>query len=62
MNYTEMMTDELLENVPEEIRPKLIEFENKLKSIENIVQKIEQTSIKDVHSDLNPLEGAKFDW
>jgi hypothetical protein len=55
------MTD-LLESIPEEIRPKLIEFDNKLKSIERIIQKIDEKSIKDVHSELKPLEAAKFDW
>jgi hypothetical protein len=55
-------TDDLLNNIPNEMKPKLIEFKNKLDSIESILQKFEKNSIKDIHSKLNPLEAAKFDW
>ena len=51
-----------LEGVPENVAKRFVDFSQKLKSVEDIISKIDQNMIGDLHSQMTPLEKAKYDW
>ncbi|RNA15809.1 nuclear nucleic acid-binding C1D [Brachionus plicatilis] len=53
---------EILQDVPELLKEKLVDLKGRLDNVEELVKLIESNSIHEQISRLSPLEQAKFDW
>lgn len=53
---------EILQDVPELLKEKLIDLKSRLDNVEELVQLIESDAFNEQLSKLSPLEQAKFDW
>lgn len=54
--------EEILQDVPELLKEKLLDLKGRLDNVEELAKLIESNNLNEQISKLTPLEQAKFDW